>query len=217
MQMIWNENSIYLHGRVADRPVFSHSSHGGRYYVFPMSVLRLSGAEDGVNVIAAEDLLEQGAFDSGEEISVRGEVRSFNNKSGVGSRLIITVYAREVAFEQREDENHLTLSGTLCRPPIYRKTPLGRDICDMMLAVNRRYGRTDYLPCISWGGLAQRCKDLPVGGKIRLEGRLQSRAYTKREGENAQERTAFEVSVMEMELEESVLDAVPSGREALNT
>ena len=109
---------------------------------------------------------------------------------------MITVFARELRREQAEDENALELIGTLCKAPVYRRTPLGRDICDMMLAVNRRYGRTDYLPCIAWGTLARKCRDMNVGDALEIAGRLQSRVYTKRVGEENQERTAFEVSVM---------------------
>ena len=99
----------------------------------------------------------------------------------------------------REEENRLRLTGTLCKVPVYRRTPLGRDICDLMLAVNRRYGRTDYLPCIAWGSLARRCAELAPGNRVELEGRLQSRVYTKRLGETSEERTAFEVSVSVLE------------------
>ena len=201
MQTIWNKNQIILHGRAAAEPSVSHSSHGEVYYGFPLQVLRLSGVEDRINVVASAVLLAECPVRAGEELTIEGEVRSFNNKSGVGSRLVITVYARELRPGPGEDENRLRLTGTLCKPPVCRRTPLGREICDMMLAVNRRYGRTDYLPCISWGGLAQRCGRLGVGERISLEGRLQSRVYVKRVGEESQERTAFEVSVMTLERE----------------
>lgn len=203
MQTIWNENSILLHGRAERSPVVSHTSHGEVYFTFPLVVLRLSGAEDRINVVLPAALTQRTLIQAEDELTVRGEVRSFNNKSGQGSRLVITVYAREVVKEAGEDENRLHLTGTLCKPSIHRQTPLGRDICDMMLAVNRRYGRTDYLPCISWGVLAQRCGQLSVGTRIKLDGRLQSRVYVKKLGESAQERTAFEISVMEMEVEDA--------------
>lgn len=196
MQTIWNENQIILHGRTAAVPVLSHVNHGQAYYIVPLRACRLSGAEDRLNIVVSAALLESCPLKEGSEVTVCGEVRSFNNKSGVGSRLVITVLARELRREQAEDENALTLGGTLCKAPVYRRTPLGRDICDMMLAVNRRYGRTDYLPCIAWGALARRCAQLKVGDGLELSGRLQSRVYTKRMGDEEQERTAFEVSVM---------------------
>jgi primosomal replication protein N len=162
----------------------------------PLAVKRLSGAEDRLNVILSETQLSALSPEPGDQVAVRGEVRTFNNRSGVGSRLIVSVFARELSFEMGEDENRLELSGTLCKPPILRATPLGRTICDMILAVNRRYGRADYLPCIAWGSLAHRCGELTVGDRIRLSGRLQSRVYTKLIDGAPEERVAFEVSVM---------------------
>ena len=151
MQTNWNENRIVLHGRVEAVPMVSHMNHGEEFSTFPLCASRLSGVEDRLNVVVSDTLLKECPLKAGDEITVYGEVRSFNNKSGVGSRLVITVFARELRREQAEDENALELAGTLCKAPVYRRTPLGRDICDMMLAVNRRYGRTDYLPCIAWG------------------------------------------------------------------
>ena len=134
----------------------------------------------------------------GSPLTVRGEVRTFNNRSGVGSRLVVSVFARELTQEEGEDENVLALSGVLCKPPALRATPLGRTICDMILAINRRYGRADYLPCIAWGSLAYHCGSMKVGDRLALEGRLQSRVYTKEIDGQMQERTAFEVSVMSL-------------------
>ena len=196
MQTGYNENRILLHGRAERPPVLSHTNHGAPYYTFPLCARRLSGAEDRINVILPGALLEGCPVAAGDELTVRGEVRSFNNKSGVGSRLVITVYARQLEREAGEDENAVRLSGTLCKPPVFRRTPMGREICDLMLAVNRRYGRSDYLPCIAWGSLARYCGVLGVGDPLELEGRLQSRVYTKRLGEDSQQRTAFEISVM---------------------
>lgn len=196
------ENEIILHGRAAQSARPSHSNHGQTFWTFPLTVRRLSGTEDRLNVLAGEGVLDPAALSPGDEVTVRGEVRSFNNRSGQGSRLVITVLARQVVHQPGEDDNRLVLTGALCKPPICRRTPLGRDICDLMLAVSRRYGRSDYLPCISWGSLAQRCGCLDVGDTVRLEGRLQSRTYLKRLEDTEEERTAFEVSVMSMELGE---------------
>ena len=192
-------NHMVLHGRAAHPPAFYHCNHEVEFFSFPLMVSRLSGAADQVNVIAARPLLEGcGWLDRGDEVTVRGEVRTFNNRSGVGSRLVISVFAKELLPEQREDENRLFLSGTLCKPPSLRSTPLGRTICDMILAVNRRYGRADYLPCIAWGSLAHLCGGMEVGGALALDGRLQSRTYTKNLGDHTEERTAFEVSIMNL-------------------
>lgn len=155
MQTIWNENRVILRGTAAAEPVLSHENHGVAYYTFPLSVLRLSGSEDRINVIAAASVLERCPVAAGMTLEGEGEVRSFNNKSGQGSRLVITFYARTIRPAEGEHWNEVHLAGVLCKPPILRRTPLGRDICDLMLAVNRRYGRADYLPCIAWGALAQ--------------------------------------------------------------
>ena len=199
MQTGWNENRALLCGTVAGEPVLSHENHGVSYDVFPLSVPRLSGAEDRLNVVAARPLLTDCPLAPGDRVEVQGEVRSFNNRTGPGSRLVITLFARSLSPTRAEPANCLELSGVLCKPPILRRTPLGREICDLMLAVNRKYGRADYLPCIAWGTLAQRCGGLHVGDGVKLEGRLQSRSYQKVVDGVTQDRTAFEVSVMHLE------------------
>ena len=195
----WNENRALLRGIAAGPPRFSHENHGVGYHTFPLAVRRLSGQEDTVNVIAAREALAACPVREGEELEIEGAVRSFNNKSGQGSRLVITLFARELRPGAGEHANDLQLAGVLCKPPVLRRTPLGREICDLMLAVNRKYGRADYLPCIAWGALARRCGALSVGDGVRLAGRLQSRGYTKIKNGVACQRTAYEVSVMQLE------------------
>ena len=151
MQTDWNVNRAVLRGTAAAAPVVSHENHGMIYWTFPLAVLRLSGSEDRVNVIVSGELLSDCPVGEGTCVEVEGEVRSFNNKSGKGSRLVISLYARTLVRAEGEHLNTLELVGVLCKPPILRHTPLGREICDLMLAVNRRYGRADYLPCIAWG------------------------------------------------------------------
>ena len=199
MQMEWNENHIVLTGTVGGEAEPSHQNHGVTYFRFPLRVRRLSGTDDVLNVVVAQSLMEQCPVCPGEALSVEGEVRSYNNRSGTGSKLVITVYARSVEPGGGPHKNDLTLAGVLCKPPVLRRTPLGREICDMMLAVNRRYGRADYLPCIAWGGLAAWCSRLDVGDGIRLTGRLQSRDYRKELEGRTEQRTAFEISVMSLE------------------
>lgn len=200
MQTQHDRNTILLRGELARSPGPSHESHGVRYDTFPLRVPRLSGTEDLLNILAPRDLMEALALEEGENVELTGEMRSFNNRSGQGSRLVISVLARTIERSAEEPENRLTLTGALCKLPVYRRTPLGRDICDLLLAVNRRYGRTDYLPCISWGSLALACRDLDVGARLLLDGRLQSRIYHKEEDGVKVPHTAFEVSVMTMEL-----------------
>lgn len=190
------ENSILLRGQALERPSFSHESHGKRFDLLPLRVARLSGAWDTLNLLLPAELSAE--VEPGEFYEAEGEVRSFNNRSGLGSRLVITVYVRALRPCGEEGENHLTLTGTLCKEPIHRYTPLGREICDLMLAVPRRYGRSDYLPCIAWGAQARLAAGLTVGDRIRLVGRLQSRTYTKLENGHSREKTAFEVSVCQL-------------------
>ena len=199
MQTQHDRNTILLRGELARPPCFSHESHGTGYDTFPLRVPRLSGAEDLLNILAPRELLEPLELQEGETVELTGEVRSFNNRSGQGSRLVISVLARTIERSAEEPENRLTLTGALCKLPVYRRTPLGRDICDLLLAVNRRYGRADYLPCIAWGGLAHTCGDLTVGDPLSLTGRLQSRKYRKVDGTREEERTAYEISVLTLE------------------
>ena len=197
-------NKILLRGRLSAPPAPSHVNHGVEYFLLPLSasgVVREKVDELFSTSVSKADRDQLAALPPLEEdspLTVRGEVRTFNNRSGVGSRLVVSVFARELTQEEGEDENVLALSGVLCKPPALRATPLGRTICDMILAINRRYGRADYLPCIAWGSLAYRCGSMAVGDPLDLEGRLQSRVYTKEIDGQMQERTAFEVSVMSL-------------------
>ena len=193
-------NLIFLRGTLAGRPAFSHTARGETFWGFPLEVRRLSGTSDVVNVIAKRALLDAAEPGEGDKVCVTGEVRSFNNKSGVGSRLVITVYAKELTFARGPDANTVTLRGTLCRRPNLRCTPMGRVICDMMTAVNRRYGRSDYLPCIAWGRLAEEADNWDTGTKVLLTGRLQSRTYTKLLEEGPVERVAYEISLSSGEI-----------------
>ena len=157
----------------------------------------LSGTPDTLPVLVPEALLTAVRLE--DPLRVRGQLRSFNNRSGVGNRLVLTVYAQAMEPGSGEPCNRILLSGALCKPPIFRRTPLGRSICDLMLAVSRRYGRADYLPCISWGAVARTCAGLDVGDALRLEGRFQSRDYTKKLENQILHRTAYEVSVMSLQ------------------
>lgn len=191
-------NLVQLRGTAAGEPAFSHANHGQQFYRFPLSVQRLSGQADVLHVIAAGERLPGLLPLEGRRLAVEGQLRSFNNKSGCGSKLVISVFARILEPTEGEDLNSIQLRGVICKPPVLRRTPLGRCISDMMLAVNRRYGRADYLPCIAWGQVAMITGRMDVGEMLALEGRVQSRVYTKVIEGCAQERTAFEVSVMHL-------------------
>ena len=195
------ENRIFLQGMLLTEPELSHRNHGTDYDTALLQVPRLSGAADELRLVVARPDPE--LWQPGRWLEVEGEVRSYNNRTGVGSRLVITVLVRAV----REGtpgvgENRLLLSGVLCKKPVRRRTPLGREICDLLLAVNRPYGRADYLPCIAWGSLAVACGEMEVGDTLRPEGRLQSRRYRKVLDGVEEERTAYEVSVMNLREED---------------
>ena len=191
-------NDLLLRGTAAAEPAFSHENHGQRFYRFPLSVRRLSGQADVLQVIATGEQLSHLLPLTGRRLEIQGQLRSFNNKSGQGSRLVISAFTRLLVETAGEDVNIIELKGAICKPPVLRRTPLGRCICDMMLAVNRRYGRADYLPCIAWGQVAMVTGQMAVGDVLALEGRVQSRIYTKVVDGAPQERTAYEVSVMHL-------------------
>lgn len=191
-------NVVRLCGSIADKPRFSHIGGTDNYFSFPLDIERLSGFVDTVNIIVRQDMLEHLEIEDRRHLSVLGEMRSYNNKRGEGSRLVISVFARELSFTDEDDVNAVSITGALCKKPNLRKTPMGRQICDIMLAVNRRYGRSDYLPCIAWGRLAESAAELKVGDIISLEGRIQSRKYIKTENGIATERTAYEVSIVSL-------------------
>ncbi len=193
-----SRNTARLCGVIDAAPVFSHSGRGECFYTFPLEVARLSGATDKINIIVRDELMESIELREAEKICVVGELRSFNNKSGEGAKLVITVFAKELYLCDDDDLNEVHLIGTLCKKPNLRMTPMGRDICDLMLAVNRRYGRSDYLPCITWGLKAREAAEWDTGTMVTLEGRIQSRNYIKIVGGDPVEKTAFEVSVTDI-------------------
>jgi len=191
------KNTVFLCGRAAEEPVFSHENHCERFYRFPLEVERLSGQTDCLNILSTAGQFSHLLPLQGKKLQLEGQIRSFNNKSGQGSKLMISVLCRTLALSTAEDSNFVQLTGVICRPPVLRRTPLGRCICDVMLAVNRRYGRSDYLPCIAWGQVAQEVGQLEVGMPLSVTGRLQSRQYTKVLADRSEVRTAFEISIMQ--------------------
>ena len=200
MEEFRKTNHVFLRGSVCERPRLSHENRGEQFYRFSLEVRRLSGTPDTIHILARKSLLDALEPQEGmDKLCVVGELRSFNNRSGVGPRLVITVFARELWFDSGPDDNAVELTGTLCKTPTHRSTPMGREISDLMLAVNRRYGRSDYLPCIAWGLRSRTAALWDVGTVIHLTGRIQSRAYTKTVEGVSVEKTAYEVSVVEIE------------------
>lgn len=189
-------NIITLRGELVCLPEFSHENHGRQFYRFELNVPRLSGTVDTLPVIAESSLLNEVDLSGGEMIAVTGQIRSHNIRTDGSRRLLIFVFAATVTAEDGEPVNHVLLEGPLCREPSYRRTPLGREICDAMLAVPRAFRRADYIPCILWGRTAQEISGCHTRDHIRICGRLQSRRYTKLTPDGPSERMAYEVSAL---------------------
>ena len=194
-------NTVTLRGSLQALPQLSHENHGKRFYRFCLEVPRLSGAVDILPVIAEETILNTIDPTAGEMITVVGQIRSHNNREAGIRRLLIFVYAGALIVEDGPPINDVTLCGPLCKEPVYRRTPLGREICDVMLAVPRAFHRADYLPCILWGRTAREVADCHVRDQITVCGRLQSRLYTKLTDEGPVERTAYEISALTAQIQ----------------
>ena len=194
MDMNQENNRVLLCGTMAGAPQYSHSAGGQRFYCFPLEVQRLSGSSDVLNIVLRKEQLDAVEALERARLRVTGELRSYNNRRGEGARLVLTVLARELKLTDEPDENSVSLLGTLCKSPNARVTPLGRDICDLLLAVNRRGARE----AARWG----------IGDVVRLEGRFQSRGYLKLREDGLEQRVAYEVSAAEVSLAESALNRV---------
>ncbi len=192
-------NQITLRGSLLSLPRLSHENHGKKFYRFTLEVPRLSGTTDLLPIVAEERLIEAMDTDAGDMIRVEGQIRSHNVRNNGTRHLLIFVFAACITVEEGEPLNDVLLEGILCREPVYRRTPLGREICDMMLAVPRQFRRADYLPCILWGRTAQEGSHCRIRDGIRISGRLQSRNYTKITEDGPQERTAYEISALTAE------------------
>ena len=192
-------NHITLRGSLISLPQFSHENHGRRFFRFCLEVPRLSGTVDVLPVVAREDVLNAMELSDGEMLTVTGQIRSHNVREDGKRRLLIFVFANLIVCEDGEPLNEVVLEGPLCREPTYRKTPLGREICDVMLAVPRAFRRADYLPCILWGRTALECSQCHTRDVLKITGRLQSRCYTKVTESGSEERTAYEISALTAE------------------
>ena len=194
--MEYSTNYITIRGSLSELPVFSHENHSKRFYRFVLDIPRLSGAIDSIPVIAEESLLDAIDPTEGEMITVTGQVRSHNRRTESARHLLIFVFATGIVVEDGEPINDVIIEGALCKEPTYRRTPLGREICDAMLAVPRAFHRADYLPCILWGRIAKDVAACHTSDRIRIIGRLQSRTYTKLTEEGSIQRVAYEISAL---------------------
>ena len=197
---IIENNQVTIIGEVASEFTFSHEVFGEGFYMVEVLVKRLSNSDDRIPLMISERLIDVHQDYTGEYIMVSGQFRSYNQHEEHKNRLVLSVFVREVSFVEEEVDgaktNTILLDGYICKPPIYRKTPLGREIADLLLAVNRPYGKSDYIPCIAWDRNARRTSEMPVATKVEIVGRLQSREYIKHFSDGTEEtRVAYEVSV----------------------
>ena len=207
-------NYLTLVGKVTGEKEFSHEIYGERFYTFSLEIPRLSGNADIIPITISERLFKEEDLQEGKQILVKGQFRSYNSYENEKNRLILTVFAKDIMeVEEKEDEeenemakkdtitNEVVLVGYLCKKPIYRQTPFGREISDLLLAVNRAYNKSDYIPCIAWGRNARFCENVPVGTEIRIIGRVQSRQYEKKYEDGTSEiKVAYEVSIASLEV-----------------
>ena len=198
-------NQIRIRGQLTDLPRFSHENHGRKFYRFTLEVPRLSGTADYLPVVAQEQVLCRMDLSGGEMLTVTGQIRSHNIRTDGIRRLLVFVFATEVTCEDGEPINEVLLQGKLCREPVFRRTPLGREICDAMLAVPRQFQRADYLPCILWGRTASEVSRCHIRDTLQITGRLQSRSYTKLTEDGPQERITYEISALSAEVLENTL------------
>ena len=189
-------NTVTLCGRVESEPIYSHEIYGEKFYEVSLAVKRLSGMEDYLPISVSEHLLGD-SFHEGNVVTVSGQFRSYNKMIEDKSKLMLTVFVRDVLpYDETINPNTLELTGYVCKPPIYRTTPFNREICDVLIAVNRQYNKSDYIPCIVWGRNARFAGTLAVGEHVNVVGRVQSRNYQKRlDDDTVVTRTAYEVSV----------------------
>lgn len=197
-------NRAEVIGIVSDEPKISHEIYGEKFFVFTLCIPRLSGISDNVKIMVSDRLLTDVPIKLGDIVEVEGQFRSYNDYENGDNRLLLTVFAKDIRRAETENEknpNSLYLNGFICKTPVYRTTPFGREITDMLLAVNRSYNKSDYIPVIAWGRNARYCKNINVGDNIKIWGRIQSRIYQKHiSDEEIIEKTAYEVSVSRMEM-----------------
>ncbi len=205
MEKIVDNNTACLVGKVIQGPIFNHKTFGEVYYMIYLGVLRKSGYEDKIRILVSDSLLCGRAPIEGDVLEVIGQIRTYNKESNRKSTLEVTIFAKSIEHIKQRDfnyENKMVYEGFLCKRPVRRTSPLGRELCDLMVAVNRQYGKSDYIPTIAWGKNAVFCEILDIGDKVTVWGRIQSREYRKlTDDEEMIIKTAYEVSVVKIEAE----------------
>ena len=198
-------NYLVLIGKIISDKTFSHEIYGESFYIFNLEVPRLSGNEDIIPITISERLIANFDLTIGRKVVIEGQFRSYNSYENEKNRLVLTVFAKDIIDYKEEQEenvsNEVVLNGYVCKKPIYRKTPFGREISDILLAVNRAYNKSDYIPCIAWGRNARFCENMEVGTEVKIVGRVQSRTYEKKfEDGRTEQRVAYEVSIGSLEV-----------------
>ncbi len=198
-------NKVTIAGQIVSNPDFSHEVYGEKFYIFKIEIKRLSENADIIPVTISEKFFSIVSIEVGKNVLISGQFRSYNNFSAIGNKLLLTVFVRDIEEIDDVDEytapNNIFLNGYICKEPVYRTTPFGREIADILLAVNRAYNKSDYIPCIAWGRNAKYADSLSVGDNITVWGRVQSRDYQKKiSEEEVENKTAYEVSVSKIEL-----------------
>ena len=207
-------NYLTLVGKVTGEKRFSHEIYGEKFYIFDLSIPRLSGNADIIPITTSERLIKESTLQNDKKLLIKGQFRSYNSYENEKNKLILTVFAKDIIEIQENEEmeeneivkkdmitNEVVLIGYICKKPIYRQTPFGREIADILLAVNRAYNKSDYIPCIAWGRNARFCQELEVGTQVKIVGRVQSRAYEKKyEDGRVESRIAYEVSIGSLEV-----------------
>ncbi len=194
-------NKVCLTGKIASTPEFSHEIMGEGFYDLSISVKRLSGQEDIIPLTISERLMEDENFEIGTLIGLIGQFRSYNKLVEGRSKLVLRVFVRELVEPDEDEPNTIEIDGFVCKQPIYRTTPFNREISDMLIAVNRAYNKSDYIPAIAWGRNARYAKGFSIGDRVHIVGRIQSRTYQKQlEDGETEERTAYEVSISKLDL-----------------
>ncbi len=204
-----NNNRVTLMGRIVEKPTYSHEIYGEGFYESKIAVKRLSEQEDILPITISERLLGE-PVQEGDMLALTGQFRSYNKLEETRSRLMLSVFVRELLpYDEETNPNEAELSGYICKPPVYRTTPFKREICDLLLAVNRAFNKSDYIPCIAWGRNARFVKTLPVGERIKINGRIQSREYQKQlENGDIVVKTAYEVSISRITVEKAAGEVV---------
>ena len=220
-----DNNHLVLVGKITDEKKFSHEIYGEKFYTFDLSVPRLSGNADVIPITISERLFRDDELVVDKKVKITGQFRSYNSYENEKNKLILTVFAKDIEFLPNQEEevvaskdlisNEVVLIGYICKTPIYRQTPFGREIADILLAVNRAYNKSDYIPCITWGRNARFCSKMEVGTEVKVTGRVQSRCYEKKhEDGTVEQKVAYEVSISNLEVinqnedqkEENIID-----------